>query len=168
LILGDILGLNAGLTSALLDMLPRFFVLRPLGSDLRDEGKVDVKGELVALFVDGLEVIGAGVTEPEGVLSGPSFGVFLESDTGLGSLGSSSGSMAKVMAAAASGRDKGGNKTSREALPALVGERMGAAPLGEDFPCCILINDAGVAGPCLLLFITCWAKRAGEWVADAG
>jgi hypothetical protein len=147
LMLGDILGLSAGLTSALLDILPRFFALRPLGSDFRDEENVDVKGELVALVVEVLDVAAAGVTEPEGVLSGPSFGVFLESETGLGSLGNSSGSIAKVMAAAASGRDKGGSRVSREAPEELAGERMGA-PLGEDLACCILINEAGVAGPC--------------------
>ena len=77
--LGEILGRKAGLTRLLLDILPRFLLVRPLSSDLRDEGNVDVRGELAAL-VEVLESVGAGVADPDGVLKGPSLGVFLEVD----------------------------------------------------------------------------------------
>ena len=78
LMLGEILGLKAGLTRLLLDMLPRFLLVRPLVSDFR-EGNVEAKGELVVL-VEVLDKLGAGVADPDGVLKGPSFGVFLEVD----------------------------------------------------------------------------------------
>jgi hypothetical protein len=85
LIWGDILGLSAGLTSTLLDILPRF-LLRLLESDLRAADVTDVvESELRAVelgVILGCILAEAGA-EPDGVLSGPILGVFLAENLGV-------------------------------------------------------------------------------------
>ena len=84
--LGDIFGLSAGLTSVLFEILPRFLLVRLLRSAfLAAEVNDALDGEFRVLMVGvilGCIVAEAG-PEPEGVLRGPSFGVFLAENLGV-------------------------------------------------------------------------------------
>jgi hypothetical protein len=86
LITGDILGLRAGLTRVLFDMLPRFLFARLLRSaflapELNDALDGELRLDMVGVIL-GCIVAEAG-PEPEGVLNGPSFGVFLAENRGV-------------------------------------------------------------------------------------
>jgi hypothetical protein len=69
--LGETFGLRAGLTMPLFETDVRFLLLRVLGSFRLPN---PVEGELSdGVFLD----VEIGVAEPDGVLNGPSLGVFL-------------------------------------------------------------------------------------------
>ena len=153
--LGEILGRRAGLTRALFIMLPRF-LFRPLGSAFL--GFDTVSGEFSAES-EAVIVMAAMAPLAPGVLIGPSFGVFLDTERSAGLRSGETGD------AAASGRASGGRDGSMvNGGGAAEDAAVAFAPL--DF--CIFINEAGVAGPCRALGCFDLAMIAGEFEADAG
>lgn len=161
LMLGEILGRMAGEMSVLLleDIEPRFLAPRaPFASDLR---LGNVMGEW--------EPVGPGVNWPEGVLRGPSFGVLRDVDSGLSGPEIRFGSMARGILAAASGRERGVRSGLRLDWRVKLGDWAVGARGELRACCCMRISEAGVAGP---RRVGWWdwgaARRAGEWVAEAG
>jgi hypothetical protein len=153
--LGEILGRRAGLTRALFIILPRF-LFRPLGSAFL--GFDTVCGEFSAESEAVIVVAAMAPLEP-GVLMGPSFGVFLETERSAGLM------LGETVDAAASGRASGGRDGSMvNGGGAAVDAAVAFAPL--DF--CIFISEAGVAGPCRAP-LDCFdlAMIAGEFEAEA-
>ena len=137
LILGEIFGLNAGLTR-LEVTLPLFLVLRPLASSFFPE--VNEKAGLVG--VDIASSIGLSLFDIDapGVLSGPIFGV-LRADTRGVSCCSPSWNAVSIL-------DKEGRPDSKEASGRVRSSSVGgisivASNRGEG---CIRMREAGVAG----------------------
>jgi hypothetical protein len=154
LMLGEILGRRAGLTSALFMMLPRF-LLRVLGSGFLALTKPALSGELSV--VSEATIVKATMTPLEpGVLMGPSFGVFRETERSAGLISGLVGD------AAASGSARGGRDGSMD-------KGGGAAAMATFAPLDfgIFISEAGVAGLCPELFCFDLATMAGEFVAEA-
>ena len=161
LILGDIFGLNAGLTSADDVMLFLFFVLRPgfastlLPIPVANAGLI---GDAAALSI-GL-CFPYKAAPAEGVLNGVNLGVFRADRRGVSWSPSS-----KLVSSCGSGGLS--NEAAGRARSSNMGGTSGAgAKLGDGW---MRINDAGVAGatPCGDCLFRC-ASIAGEWVAEAG
>lgn len=154
--LGEIFGLNAGLTRLELT-LPLFFELRPLGSSFFPE--VNENAGLVG--VDIASSIGLGLfdTDAPGVLSGPIFGVLRADIRGV-SCSSPSRKAVSIL-------DNEGRLGSNEASGKVRSSSMGgtsieASNCGEG---CMRMREAGVAGVAPWLF---WATKAGEFLTDPG
>jgi hypothetical protein len=138
LILGEILGLIAGLTSAELTLF-LFFELRPiLGSSFLAAPKrtAGLVGDDTALSM------GLGLpdmaTPAEGVLKGFSLGVFREDVCEF----APSSSLTTISVRDGGGLSNEGSGSVRSSKAGIFSAR--SAKLGD---CCKRINDAGVAGP---------------------
>jgi len=153
LMLGEILGRSAGLTSALFMMLARF-LFRGLGSTFLGFERPPLSGEFSVESEAVIVKATMALLEP-GVLIGPSFGVFLETERSAGLISGLVGD------AAASGSARGGRDGSM-----VKGGGAAAMAVFAPLDFCIFINDAGVAGPCRPPFFDL-ATMAGEFDAEA-
>lgn len=159
LILGEIFGLSAGLTSVELTLF-LFFGFRPAFDSILfvPPIKAGLVGDATALSM-GL-VFPDNAAPADGVLNGPSLGVLRADIRGV-----APSSLSKEV----SMWDRGG--LSREASGSVRSSSIGISPaiwmkLGD---CCRCIKEAGVAGqPAWLKGCPLWAKTAGECVTEPG
>jgi hypothetical protein len=155
LILGEIFGLNAGLTRLELT-LPLFFALRPLASSFLPE--VIEKAGLVG--VDMASSIGLGLVDmaAPGVLSGPILGVLRADIRGVSYCSSSRNAVSILDNEGLDSKEASGRVRSSS----MGGTSIEASNCGEG---CMRMREAGVAGVAPWLFC---AIKAGEFLTDPG